>query len=50
MHLLELRGRLESFLVAIVQLDVEFDLELFEKPEQALGARMVEPGQKIGLG
>lgn len=41
--LFELRG-CEELLVAVVELDVELDLELFEEPEDALGAGAVEPG------
>lgn len=49
MDLLKLRGREQGFLVAVEDLDFIRDLELFEQPDDALGAREIQPGKDGGL-
>lgn len=44
-HLLELGRREEGLLVAVEDFDLVVDLELLEEPEDALGARLLEPMQ-----
>lgn len=43
-NLLELRGREESFFVAVEDLDFVGDFEFFEEPDDALRAGVIEPG------